>query len=142
MRDTSGRGDRTELEVALALVRQGRRVLRPMWSASRYDLLLDNDNGTFTRIQCKSGVLRDGAVVFRVCSVSGHRSVGTPYHGQVDAFGVYCPATGSTYLVPTASIAPHSSNVRLRIAPARNGQRRRVNSAEEFVIPRASDART
>jgi PD-(D/E)XK nuclease superfamily protein len=74
VRDTSAQGDLTEVEVTLALMRDGRRVFRPLSSASRYDLLLDNGDGTFTRVQCKTGVLRRGAVVFRLYSVSGHRS--------------------------------------------------------------------
>src|SRR5204862_7930529 len=93
-RNTSRTGDLTELEVALALTRAGHRVLQPLSASSRYDLAVDNEDGTLTRIQCKTGVLRDGVIVFRVYSVSGHRSAGKPYQGgQVDAFGAYCEAT-------------------------------------------------
>lgn len=137
MRDTSARGDRTEFEVALALIRSGRHVLRPLWSASRYDLLIDDQNGSFVRVQCKTGALRHGSVVFRVYSVSARGRKGTPYHGQVDAFGVYCPETSTTYLVPMSAIDRHVEMVSLRMTPARNGQRKRVNAAEDFVIPRA-----
>ncbi len=57
-------------------------------------------DGSFVRVQCKTGVLHGGSVVFRVYSVSGHGGVGIPYHGQIDAFGVFCPANRGTYLVP------------------------------------------
>jgi len=50
-RNTSRTGDLAELEIALALTRAGYRVLRPLSAASRYDLAIDNENGTLTRIQ-------------------------------------------------------------------------------------------
>jgi len=127
-------GDLTEFEVALALTRAGYRVLQPLSSASRYDLAIDNENGTLTRIQCKTGVLRDGRIVFRVYSVSGHKSAGKPYQGQVDAFGVYCDGTRRTYLVPLAVVPEHRVMVCLRVWPSKNGQRVGVHMADDFLI--------
>src|SRR4051812_6549868 len=91
VRDTSAVGDVTEFQIAAALARAGRRLLKPLSSASRYDLALDNFDGTITRIQCKTGVHRGGRIVFRVCSTDARRPRGVTYLGQVDAFGVYCP---------------------------------------------------
>ena len=54
-------GDRTEAIVIAALVRRGYRVLRPLSSNERYDLVLDLD-GEFLRVQCKTGRLRNGAI--------------------------------------------------------------------------------
>ena len=133
-RNTSRTGDLTELEVALALTRAGYRVLRPLSAASRYDLAIDNENGTLTRIQCKTGVLRQGRIVFRVYSVSGHHPAGKPYHGQVDAFGVYCEATGRSYLVPLAVIPEHRVLVCLRVSPSRNGQRIGIHMANDSLL--------
>ena len=134
MRDTTSRGDIAEFQIAAALIRQGKRLLRPLSSASRYDLLIDNQDGTFTRVQCKSGVLRNGCVVFRVYSVSGHDTRAKGYVGQVDAFGVYCAGTSATYLVPVEAIAGCGHMAALRVEVTRNGQRRGVRSAAEFVI--------
>ena len=134
MKDTTTRGDIAESQVAAALIRQGRKLLRPLSSASRYDLLIDNEDGTFTRIQCKSGVLRKGCVLFRVYSVSGHDTRAKGYRGQVDAFGVYCSGTSASYLVPAEAIANCEHFVALRVEPTRNGQRRGVRAAAEFVI--------
>lgn len=120
--------------MALALTRAGYRVLQPLSAAARYDFAIDNDNGTLTRIQCKTGVLRDGRIVFRVYSVSGHRSPGKPYQGQVDAFGVYCEATRRTYIVPLAVIPDHRVMVCLRVAPSKNGQRVGIHLAEDFIV--------
>jgi len=135
-RNTSRTGDLTELEVALALTRAGYRVLQPLSAASRYDLAVDNEDGTLMRIQCKTGVLRDGRIVFRVYSVSGHRSASRAYQGQVDAFGVYCEATRRTYLVPLTVIPEHRVMVCLRVLPSKNGQRIGVHMADDFLITR------
>jgi len=134
MKHTTLRGDIAEFQIAAALIRHGNRLLRPLSSASRYDLLIDNEDGTFTRVQCKSGVLRNGCVLFRVYSVSGHDTRAKGYRGQVDAFGVYCADTKGMYLVPIDAIANCEHIVALRVEPARNGQRLRVRSAAEFVI--------
>ncbi len=133
-RDTSSRGDLSEIEIVAALMRAGRRVLRPLSSASRYDLVIDNRDGTFVRVQCKTGALRNGSIVFRVYSVSGHRTIGEPYQTEVDAFGVYCPATGAAYLVPIDVVARRTGSVCLRITPARNGQSRGIRHAGAFLI--------
>lgn len=127
-------GDTAEFAVLLALVRDGRRVLRPMSSAARYDLVLDNEDGTFIRIQCKCGTLRNGRIEVRVYSVSGHTTKGKGYAGEVDAFGVYCPQTGDAYLVPMNAVSGCSTLVALRVDPAKNRQRRRTRSAEQFRI--------
>ena len=65
-------GDRTEAIVVAALVRRGYRVLRPLSSNQRYDLVLDL-GADFLRVRCKTGGLRKGAIVFltptrRTCS--------------------------------------------------------------------------
>ena len=134
VRDTTFQGDVTETQVAAALVRRGMRILRPLSSAARYDLLIDDDDGHFTRIQCKTGILRHGCVVFRLYSVSGHDTANRPYVGQADAFGVYCPQTNRSYLVPLAAISSCRFFASLRVEPARNGQRVRTRAAEEFAI--------
>lgn len=135
-RDTTSRGDLAELAVATELVRIGRRLLRPISSAARYDLLIDNDDGTFTRVQCKMGVLRCGRVEFRTYSISGHRTARTSYRGQIDAFGVYCPETGAAYLVPMEAVEHCGAVASLRVEPARNGQSQRVRMASDYVIAR------
>lgn len=138
--DTTGRGDETELAVMLALVRAGKKILRPFSSAMRYDVLIDNEDGTFTRVQCKTGRERAGVVEFRLYSISGHNTEQNGYRGQVDAFGVYCPASRIAYLVPMAALGSCASTARLRTAPARNGQRRRTRPAADFVIGPLTDS--
>ena len=68
----------------------GKSVLLP-WGEERYDLALD-EGDRLVRIQCKTGVLRKGCVVFKTCITDARRPLGDGgYHGQIDAFAVYCP---------------------------------------------------
>ncbi|HUQ16734.1 MAG TPA: group I intron-associated PD-(D/E)XK endonuclease [Candidatus Saccharimonadales bacterium] len=134
LKDTTTIGDVTEMEVATALIRRGRKVLRPISAGARYDLVIDNEDGTFVRVQCKTGRLREGRVEFRLYSVSGHRSTAVGYQGQIDAYGVYCPQNDANYLVPVTAISACGSLASLRVEPARNGQTWGVRHAAAFTI--------
>ena len=140
MSDTTHRGDVAELEVALALIRAGKRVLKPLSSDCRYDLVVDEGDGHYVRIQCKSGVFRRGRITFRTYSMNASNP-GRTYRGEVDAFGIYCPETRDAYLVPMVAIETCGTMASLRVAPSRNGQRSRVRLATDFRIDREPDAR-
>lgn len=133
-RNTTASGDVAELEIAAALARDGRKLLRPMSSASRYDLVVDNDDGTFTRIQCKTARTIGGRLEFRLYSISGHTPLKKGYSGQVDAFGVYCRESRRTFLVPVGAIDRCATTACLRVEPPRNGQRRGIRAAVDFEI--------
>jgi hypothetical protein len=105
-----------------------------MSAGLRYDLAIDNGDGTFARVQCKTGVLKDGAITFRVCIADARRPGGVSYRGQIEAFGVFCPQNGHTYLIPMDAVAANVSTARLRLDATRNGQQRRVRLAETFPI--------
>src|SRR5262245_13906507 len=96
----SCKGERSEAAILHALVASGRVVLMPWGSSQRYDFVVDEGNGRFVRVQCKTGVVRNGAVYFRTASADRRRPMGDSYVGQVDAFAVYCPALDTCYLVP------------------------------------------
>jgi PD-(D/E)XK endonuclease len=134
VKDTTGRGDLTEIHVAAALMRAGRRVLRPVSGGLRYDLLVDNVDGTYWRVQCKTGLLKDGYIVFRLRNSDARRPNGVSYRGQIECFGVFCPENGRTYLVPMTALTTSDSTARLRLRPARNGQQLGVRLASEFEI--------
>ena len=134
MNDTTGRGDVAEIQVIAALMRAGRRVLRPISNGLRYDVLIDNGDGTYGRVQCKTGSMKDGFIVFRTRNYDGRRPNGVSYRGQIESFGVFCPDNGRSYLVPMTALARSDSTARLRVSPARNGQRVGVRLAEDFEI--------
>jgi len=134
MKDTTSIGDLSEFEVATALMRTRKRVLRPLSAGLRYDLAIDNGDGTVVRVQCKTGILRNGFITFRVCNADARRPQGIPYRGQIEAFGVYCPQNGRAYLIPIDAVGANTSTARLRVDATRNGQHRGIRLADSFQI--------
>ena len=137
-------GDRTTLAVMLALVDAGLEVSVPFGENCRYDLVIDR-MGTLTRVQCKTGRLRHGAVRFSTASTYGHLpspcDLRRHYIGQIDAFAVHCPETTGVYLIPIGDVLSHASAY-LRVDAPRNGQRKRIRFASDYEICRVhcSDA--
>lgn len=123
-------GDVTELRIAAALVASGRTVLRPLSAAAPYDLALA-DGVQITRVQCKTGKMVNGVIEFRTYTVK--RLLGNVgYDGHADAFGVYCPDNDTCYLVPIG----HASRgiCSLRVNPVRNGQKKKIRNANDYLI--------
>jgi hypothetical protein len=110
----------------------------PFGENTRYDLIIDDD-GRLVRVQCKSGRLRNGSVHFNTASTYAHHANPETrrrdYHGEVDCFAVYCRETGGIYLIPIDD-ARVKAQCALRVAPPRNGQRRKIRNALDYEIAR------
>lgn len=121
-------GDRAEAAVLAALVAMGKDVLVP-FGQRRYDLAYV-ENGDLVKVQCKSALEREGAIVFRTHSVG--RGPARDYRSDADVFGVYCHDRGEIYLVPVGDV-PHSA-AHLRLHPPRNAQRARIRWASQYLV--------
>jgi hypothetical protein len=135
MRDTSGVGEISRLQIIAALARRGKQILLPVGDHLRYDLAIDEE-GIILRIQCKTGRLRKGVVAFATCSVDSRSKKGTTlrrsYRGEVELFGVYCPDNDKCYLVPVEKVGPNEC--RLRIDSPQNGQKTHITWAKDYEI--------
>jgi hypothetical protein len=140
MEHPKAKGDRSTLAIMLALIEAEYAVYEPFGENTRCDLIIERDE-VLSRVQCKTGRLRRGAVHFAVCSCYGHhrrpREARRDYHGQIDYFGVFCREIGTTYLVPIADLAVRNTAA-LRIDAPRNGQRHRVRFAADYELARVS----
>ena len=145
-------GDRTTLAVMLALIDAGLDVSVPFGENCRYDLVIDRA-GRLTRVQCKTGRLRDGVVRFATASTYGHlpspRETRRDYVGEIDEFAVYCPGTGrrvSAFRSRTWSHepAPTSASLPHRTASASESATRRTTrspgSSASHRAPHADSA--
>lgn len=121
-------GDRAEAAILAALVAAGQQVLIP-FGQHRYDLAYLEDGG-LVRVQCKSGVFRKGAVIFRTHSV--WRGAAYDYRDDADVFGVYCHDLDEIFLVPVEE-APNSV-AHLRLDPPRNAQKAGLRWAERYRL--------
>lgn len=99
--DTKRKGDITELKVLTRLMECGYNVLVPWGDNTRYDLIFEDKEGEFKRVQCKTGrISTNRSIEFSVCSSSYHRTgMKYTYHGQIDYFAVYCSEGEQVYLV-------------------------------------------
>ena len=123
-------GARAEREVAFALGRAGWDVFLPLFSPhSRVDMVALRE-GAALRVQCKTARLVDGVLSFRTCSNTGNSP--RDYRGEVDAFGVYSPDLGSTYLVPLAGLGTRGCH--LRLGPTANNQGQGVRYAHDYEV--------
>ena len=111
-------GDASQAMILVRLVQAGMNVLVPFGENVRYDYVVEERDGTFTRVQCKTGRMRDGVVIFPTCSVTYHhpnnrgmRAYRHDYRKDADLFGVYCPETDAVYLVPVNHVGPNSASL-------------------------------
>ena len=131
-------GDRSTFAIMYPLRARGHCILVPFGENTRYDLAID-DGTRPARVQCKTGRLRQGAIVFKTSSTYGHhpnpKVIKRDCLDEVDFFAVFCPETGGVYLLPIEDM-PNRSMAQLRVDPARNGQQRRVRLAARYEIAR------
>ena len=132
-RDTKTIGDLSEAVAIAALVRAGYFVSIPLGENHRYDLVVEKGN-VLSRVQVKTGRLREGAILFNCYSSHSHRAgpACRSYAGQVDYFAVSCPQVASVYLVPIEDAASLSG--RLRVEAPKNGQIKNIRWARHYLI--------
>jgi hypothetical protein len=127
-------GLRTEAAIINELVKRGYHVLLPTGVNQRYDLVLDFGD-RFVRAQCKTARLHDGVIEFATRSTRANRKgcFARDYRGEIEIFLAYCRELDRIYAVPVEEAPAHE--MRLRLAPSRNGQAIGINLAEHYELP-------
>ena len=130
---TAQKGAIAEAAIALAAMKLGVDVYRPLGEGGRYDLMLDVGS-QLLRVQCKWVGLRNG--VLTVFCLSSRRAPEgfrrrTYSADEVDAVGAYNVELDRCFLIPIAVVANRPS-LRLRVEPSRNNQRLGINWADDF----------
>lgn len=131
------KGDISVSRVIAALLEQGHSVSLPFGDNDRYDLIWD-DRIDLKRVQVKTGRLRDGVVKAKLYSVQTHKK-GVPfteasqtYQDDVEVFGIYCPDTNKTYMIPIEEAPGQELN--LRVEPTKNNQQKKILWAKDYEI--------
>jgi hypothetical protein len=127
------RGNAGEASVLAEFLRLGYDVCVPFGDGHPFDLAVHIAGPVFLRVQCKVAWRSGGCLLFNSAATDHGRGPRT-YRGLADAFGVYFPELGSSYLVPVRDIP--GGEGRLRLEPSRNGQRRRVRLARDYELSR------
>lgn len=126
------RGELSEAAVRHDFVKKGLTVLEPFGDNDRYDIVVEED-GTFYRVQIKTGRFEDGRIQFET------RSTGTltrkvekeGYAGEIDAFAVYSPELEEVYIVPVEDAPTTSMGLRVEEA---NKSSPNINWASEYTL--------
>ncbi|HYG82436.1 MAG TPA: group I intron-associated PD-(D/E)XK endonuclease [Pyrinomonadaceae bacterium] len=128
---TREKGILTEAKIMAALVAAGYKVYIPFGDGHKSDFVID-DEVSLRRVQCKTGRVRNGALLFCAYSMAGNGSAKVGYRGLVDLFAVLNPEDDKVYLVPVDEVG--ETEVALRLVPALNNQRQRVRWAEYYLL--------
>ena len=99
------KGNASAAMILAALVAQNKTVSVPWGDNAPYDLVLDTGD-TLHRVQCKTGRLRSGRIVFQTSSVclTDGKYVKSHYRDKIDLWAVYCPENAKIYLIPIADV--------------------------------------
>jgi len=134
-------GERSQAHITAAMLEVGYSVLLPYGDSSRYDLVIEDANGQFWRVQCKTAWIEGGDNGFITFATTSLRSRSTNgkvtysragYAGQVDYFAVYSHEFRKVYLIPANQVS--GTRMRLRLAPAKNNQEKGVKWAKEYEL--------
>ncbi|MBC7929774.1 MAG: hypothetical protein H7Z38_04315 [Rubrivivax sp.] len=128
---TGEKGNLSEARILAALVAAGYLVSVPFGSGHKYDFVVD-DLARLFRVQCKTGRVKNGALVFNSYSQSGNGATKQGYHGLADLFAVLNPESGEVYLVPVESFG--TTGINLRLIPTLNGQAQKINWAVDYFL--------
>jgi PD-(D/E)XK endonuclease len=130
---TDQKGAIAELAVALEAARLGIEVYRPMQEGGRYDMIF-NLHSRLVRVQCKWANRQDDVLIVRCYSCrrarEGMRK--RPYTpDEIDAIAAYSMDLDRCYFLPLDEIY-RKTGIQLRLAPAANNQRLKVNWAADY----------
>ena len=129
--ETREKGNLTEAKILAAFVGAGYLVFLPFCDGHKCDLVIDDGQG-IQRIQCKTGRVRNGCLMFNACSFSGNGAVRRDYRDVADLFAVLNPETGDVYVIPVKEVGCTVTS--LRLSPPLNGQVKRIRWAEDFIL--------
>jgi hypothetical protein len=132
--DNKSVGERSEAMILARLSELGYFVYLPFGENHRSDMIVEDDDGNLHRIQCKTGRIWNGCVVFNACSNNSYHHNGgrRDYRGQIDYFAVYVPDTRKIYMMHV----DHASKTecKLRLEPPKNNQEKHVRWAKDYEL--------
>lgn len=117
-------GRQGETFVISRLMQAGYTVLVPVDGVQRYDLVIEDANQQFWRIQCKTVRYKQ-----EVLSLSVRNAGRYNYQGSVDFFAAYCRELQKVYLIPITDVGVNECWLRLEPAKTNRGANRWGKSA-------------
>lgn len=126
-------GEITEQQVALAFLKQGILVSKPLVQSSRYDFIVDINNKLY-KIQVKTGTYKENSYLEFATSTSHTNTQGTlniSYTANdVDFFATIYE--NQCYLIPFELCGKRAQ--RIRFIPTKNNQTKGILFAKDFKL--------
>ncbi len=135
-RTTNSIGNISEAAIVTRFLQLGYVVLTPHGRKQRYDLVIEDSEEQFWRVQCKTARIEDNGTV--IAFDTANHSIALKdkrarhYREQCDFFAVYCGELNQIYLVPIDQVGTTKAN--LRLVPAKNNQEKYVRWAKDYEI--------
>lgn len=133
MLTTDQKGAIAELGIAWHATMLGVDVYKPVAEGGRCDLVFDFEERLW-RVQCK-WASRYGDVIIVRCYSARRAREGLRRRlytaNEIDAFAAYCAELDRCFFLPFDSFRGKAI-LQLRLAPARNNQRVRINWADDY----------
>lgn len=135
-RHTKMIGEISEAAIITRFLQLGYVVLTPYGGNQRYDLVVEDADGQFWRIQCKTGRIDEDGTVLKfntsISNVTGKNRQPRNYRGQCDYFAVYNEKLNKVYLIPVDHVGITAAS--LRLAPSKNNQDKYMRWAKDYEL--------
>ncbi len=135
-RDTNRKGEISEAAIITRFLQLGYVVLTPYGGNQRYDLVIEDAEGQFWRVQCKTGRIDEDSTAIRfntaIRNVTGKNRQSRDYRGQCDYFAVYCERLRKVYLIQVDRVG--TTGAVLRLTPRKNNQDKNIIWAKDYEL--------
>lgn len=129
-------GEISESAITTRFLQLGYVVLIPYGGSQRYDLVIEDVEGQFWRVQCKTRRIdKDGAILrfsTSISNVTGKNKQPRNYRGQCDYFAVYNERLNKFYLIPVDHVGINGAG--LWLAPPKNNQNKNKLWARDYEL--------
>jgi hypothetical protein len=130
---TDQKGNVAEQAIALAAIKLGIDVYRPVGEGGRYDMVF-HVGARLLRVQCKWAPMKGDVISVR-CQSNRRGPTGfvaRSYTSQeIDVIAAYCPERDECYLIGI-DLVEGTREFWMRVSPPRNGQLGAINWARDF----------
>ena len=124
------KGELAEEKVAVRFLELGYTVLDPR-RREKYDLVIQTSSNSFEKVQCKH-INHKGEYGLLKTSWQGKGKEYKYTENQVDFFAGWCSEENEVYVVPFEEAGQRAFTIRFE--ETKNGQTKRVNYAEDYLL--------
>jgi hypothetical protein len=124
-------GEISEAYILAKLLQLGEAVALPFGDNQRYDLVVVRGQRAI-RVQCKTGRVRGGRLLFSTCNKNPFTKRKRDYRGDADVFVVYCSELNKFYWLDVDKCPTDTGILRLELP--KNGQTHGIRWARDFEL--------